>query len=53
MSFLITKETEQELLIKLHDSLEKNGQTSTIQHQATTILDQTLVFMEIQNITKL
>ena len=53
MSFQITKETEPELLIKLQDSLEKNGQTLKILHLATTILVRSLVFMGIQNITKL
>lgn len=52
-SFQITKETEPELLIKLQDLLEKNGQTLKIQHLATTILVRTLVFMGIQNTTKL
>ena len=51
--FQIIKETELELLIKLQDSLGKNGQTLRTQHQVTTISVQTLEFMEIQNITKL
>lgn len=44
---------ELELLIKLQDSLGKNGQILRTQHQVTTISVQTLEFMEIQNITKL